>query len=177
MSRNPRFVRARRRRFQVRRSPVHGRGVFALVDIPADTRLLEYTGQVISWQQAQQQHPHDAAQPNHTFYFHVDDEHVIDASRGGNSSRWINHSCDPNTVADELDGRIFIRTLRRIRAGEELSYDYGLIIDEPLTDELLAEFACHCGSAGCRGTLLALDADDDENNDPPGAQGDGAAHG
>lgn len=136
---------------------MHGRGVFALVDIPGDTRLIEYTGQIISWQRAQQRHPHDARQPNHTFYFHVDDDHVIDGSRGGNSSRWINHSCDPNAVAEDLDGRIVIRTLRRVRAGEEICYDYGLIIDEPLTSELLADFACHCGSSCCRGTLLALE--------------------
>ena len=153
---------ARRRRFQVRRSSVHGRGVFALVDLPADLRLIEYTGRIISWQQAQHQHPHDAAQPNHTFYFHIDDEHVIDASHGGNSSRWINHSCDPNCTAEDADGRIFIRTLRPIRAGEELSYDYGLIIDEPLTPELRAEFACHCGSPACRGTLLDTSAADGE---------------
>ena len=170
------FVPAGRRRFQVRRSPVHGRGVFALVDIPQDTRLIEYTGQIISWQRAQQQHPHDAAQPNHTFYFHVDDDHVIDASRGGNSSRWINHSCDPNAVAEDVGGRIFIRTLRRVRAGEELSYDYGLIMDEPLTPELLAEFACHCGAACCRGTLLALDADQHLSASGSAAQMEGTAH-
>lgn len=138
---------------------MHGRGVFALVDLPADTALIEYTGRVISWQQAQQAHPHDAAQPNHTFYFHVDDEHVIDGSMGGNSARWMNHSCDPNCVAEDDGGRIWIRTLRAVRAGEELCFDYGLVIDEPLTPDLAAEFACHCGSARCRGSLLDLDPD------------------
>jgi SET domain-containing protein len=72
-------------------------------------------------------------QPNHTFYFHVDEDRVIDAKFGGNSSRWINHSCDPNCYADERDGRIFITALRNIQAGEELNYDYGLIIEERYT--------------------------------------------
>ena len=54
---------------------------------------------------------------------------MIDAKYGGNSARWINHSCAPNCVADEEGRRIFIRTLRKIRAGEELNYDYGLMID------------------------------------------------
>ncbi|GAA4426434.1 SET domain-containing protein [Acidovorax lacteus] len=143
------------RRLQTRRSGVHGRGVFALVDIAAGEVLIEYTGEVITWDEAQDRHPHDPAQPNHTFYFHVDEDRVIDAKFGGNSSRWINHSCEPNCYADERDGRIFITALRNIHAGEELSYDYGLIIDEPYTKKLKAEYPCWCGSPHCRGTLLA----------------------
>ena len=67
-------------------------------------------------------------------------DRVIDAKHGGNSSRWINHSCDPNCEADEEEGRIFIKALRNIRAGEELNYDYGLIIDERYTKKLKAEY-------------------------------------
>jgi hypothetical protein len=80
---------------------------------------------------------------------------VIDALYGGNSSRWINHSCGPNCEADEENDRIFIKALRNIAAGEELNYDYGLIIDEPYTKKLKAEYPCWCGSAHCRGTLLS----------------------
>ena len=112
-------------------------------------------GEVISWAQAQARHPHDHADPNHTFYFHIDENRVIDAKVGGNSSRWINHSCDANCEADEVDGRIFIKALRNIPAGEELNYDYGLIIDERYTKKLKAEYPCWCGTAKCRGTLLA----------------------
>ncbi len=143
------------RRIQTRRSGVHGKGVFAVQDIAEGEVLIEYTGEVISWQEAQDRHPHDPLQPNHTFYFHVDEDRVIDANVGGNSSRWINHSCDPNCYADERDGRIFIKALRNIAAGEELNYDYGLIIDERYTPKLKAEYPCWCGSTNCRGTLLA----------------------
>ncbi len=143
------------RRIQVRRSGVHGKGVFALQPIAAGERIVEYVGEVITWKEAQRRHPHDPKDPNHTFYFHVDDKHVIDAKHGGNASRWINHSCDPNCEADEDDGRVFIKALRNIEAGEELSYDYGLIIDEPYTARLKAEYPCWCGSKNCRGTLLA----------------------
>ena len=143
------------RRLQTRRSGVHGKGVFAVQDIAEGETLIEYVGEVVSWQEAQDRHPHDPEQPNHTFYFHVDDDRVIDANHGGNSSRWINHSCDPNCEADEVDGRIFIKALRDIPAGQELNYDYGLVIDLPYTPELLADFPCWCGSASCRGTLLA----------------------
>ncbi len=74
---------------------------------------------------------------------------------GGNSARWINHACEPNCEADEQGGRIFIKTLHNIAAGQELNYDYGLMIDEPYTKKLLAEYPCWCGSKLCRGTLLA----------------------
>ncbi|MBU3738707.1 MAG: SET domain-containing protein [Rhodoferax sp.] len=144
-----------RRRIQTRRSGVHGRGVFALQDIAAGETIIEYVGEVITWAQAQRRHPHDPNDPHHTFFFHIDERHVIDALHGGNSSRWINHSCDPNCEADERDGRIFIQALRNIRAGEELSYDYGLVIDERYTARLKAEYPCWCGAAVCRGTLLA----------------------
>jgi SET domain-containing protein len=143
------------RRIQTRRSGVHGKGVFALVDIAPGETLIEYTGEVITWAEALDRHPHDPSDPNHTFYFHIDEEHVIDAKYGGNSARWINHSCKPNCEADIEDGRVFIRSLRAIEAGEELFYDYGLVIDEPLTPKLKAQYPCWCGAKKCRGTLLA----------------------
>ncbi len=146
---------SRGRRIQTRRSGVHGKGVFALQDIAEGEVIIEYLGEIITWQEAQDRHPHDPAQPNHTFYFHVDEDRVIDANVGGNAARWINHSCAPNCYADEQDGRIFIAALRNIAAGEELHYDYGLIIDERYTPKLKAEYPCWCGTSSCRGTLLA----------------------
>src|SRR5215207_887682 len=143
------------RRIQTRRSGVHGNGVFAVQDIAEGETLIEYKGELITWEEALRRHPHDPSQPNHTFYFHIDDERVIDGGVQGNAARWINHSCAPNCEADEQEGRVFIKALRNIAAGEELSYDYGLIIDEPLTKKLKAEFPCWCGSDQCRGTLLA----------------------
>lgn len=143
------------RRVQTRRSGVHGKGVFALQDLAEGETLIEYVGEVISWPEALRRHPHDPANPHHTFYFHIDETHVIDAKMGGNSSRWINHSCAPNCVADAVDGRVFIRALRPIAGGSELFYDYGLIIDARYTSKLLADYPCWCGAPGCRGTLLA----------------------
>ncbi len=116
-------VPANSRRIQTRRSGVHGKGVFAVQDIAEGETIIEYVGEVISWQEAQDRHPHDPKDPNHTFYFSLEDGNVIDALYGGNSSRWINHSCDGNCDADEEDGRVFIKALRNIKAGEELNYD------------------------------------------------------
>ena len=143
------------RRIQVRKSGVHGKGVFALQPIREGERIIEYTGEIIGWPEALRRHPHDPADPKHTFYFSIDDEHVIDANVGGNASRWINHACDPNCQADEADGRVFINALRDLQPGEELFYDYGLIIDERYTPKLKKEYECRCGSGNCRKTLLS----------------------
>lgn len=143
------------RRIQVRQSNVHGKGVFALTDIAEGEQIIEYKGELISWEEALRRHPHDPANPTHTFYFHIDDERVIDGGYFGNSSRWINHSCDPNCEAEDDEGRIFIKALRPIKAGDELFFDYQLIIDERYTAKLKKQYACWCGARQCRGTMLA----------------------
>ena len=84
------------RRIQVRRSGIHGKGVFALQPLAKGETVIEYTGEIISWREALRRHPHDPKDPHHTFYFHIDDKHVIDAKVGGNAARWINHACSPN---------------------------------------------------------------------------------
>ena len=139
----------------VQSSDVHGQGVFAARHMAAGETVIEYVGEIISMAEALARHPHNPQEPNHTFYFQLDDGRVIDAVRDGNASKWINHSCRPNCVPDEVDGRIFIKTRRPVFRGEELTFDYGLVSDEPLTDVLKARYACHCGAAKCRGTMLA----------------------
>ena len=143
------------RKLVVRRSGVHGKGVFAAQPLRAGERLLEYKGQRISWKEAVRRHPHDPDEPNHTFYFALEDGRVIDGNVDGNSARWINHSCSPNCEAEEIEGRVFIQALRDISADEELFYDYGLVIDERQTKKLKKEYACHCGARKCRGPMLA----------------------
>ncbi len=154
------------KRIAVRTSGVHGKGVFAEMDIAEGETLIEYKGEVIKWKEALRRHPHNPKEPNHTFFFSIDDKHVIDGNVNGNSARWINHSCKPNCEADEKKGRVFIKALRNIQAGEELNYDYGLVIDEPYTDKLKADYQCLCGAKKCRGTLLApKEKDDDAKSD------------
>ena len=144
------------RRIQVRRSGVHGKGVFAARTLEPGEVLIEYTGEIISWEEALNRHPHDPLQPDHTFYFEIPGGRVIDALYGGNASRWINHACEPNCEADETpEGRVFIKALRPIAPGEELFYDYGLTVADRYTPALKKRYACHCGAVSCRGTLLA----------------------
>lgn len=149
-----RSKRRTQRRFVVRKSPIHGRGVFALTTIPKGTRLLEYTGERISHEEADERYGEEHEHSPHTMLFAVNDEVVIDATRWGSSARWINHSCAPNCEANEENGRIFIETLRTIRPGEELTYDYNLVLEERHTPALKRAHPCFCGARRCRGTLL-----------------------
>jgi SET domain-containing protein len=138
----------------VRRSRVHGRGVFATRPIRKGGRIIEYTGRRVLWSSI----PDDQHDPR-TYYFGLDDgKTVIDPAVGGNEAQWINHSCEPNCEVREKRGRIFIHAIRNIKPGEELSYDYRLEIDDdvPRAKEIEQEAPCHCGSTNCRGTLLAV---------------------
>ena len=140
------------RRITVRRSAIHGKGVFATTFIPKGTRIIEYKGKRISEDAADEKYGDDEG--THTFLFLLDNQIVIDANDNGNSARWINHSCDANCDANEENGRMFIDAIRDIQPGEGLTYDYNLIVDERYTPALKRLYACGCGARKCRSTIL-----------------------
>jgi uncharacterized protein len=143
------------RPFEVRRSRIQGRGVFATRKIGAGDRLIEYRGERIDEDEADRRYPWKDDELHHTFLFRLDDGSVIDAGRRGNAAKYINHSCDPNCEALEEEGRIFIYALRDIRRGEELAYDYNFVLEEPHNAANKKLYPCHCGAQTCRGTILA----------------------
>jgi SET domain-containing protein len=143
------------RAYVVRRSRIHGRGVFATRTIRKGSDIIEYRGRRISIDEADNLPDSDPDNPFHTFLFELNDGRVIDAGVRGNAARWINHSCQPNCVPyEDDDGRVFIEAKRTIRAGEELSYDYRLNVPGRRTARMLADYACRCGAPRCRGTML-----------------------
>lgn len=141
--------------YTVRNSRIHGRGVFAARKIPEGSRIIEYGGKRISWKEANRRENLKPADCYHTFFFSLEDGRIIDGGDEGNDARWINHSCEPNCEAREEDGRVYIYALRDIRRGEELYYDYGLIMEQRHTPALKRAYACMCGTPSCRKTLLA----------------------
>jgi SET domain-containing protein len=129
--------------------------VFARQAIPAGQRIFEYRGELTSWRRAAARQRRSGLR-GHTFIFGLADGRVIDGSVGGNSARWLNHSCEPNCEAVEDErGRVFIETLRDVMPGDELCIAYGLTIDEAITPELAVDYACRCGAKRCRGSMLA----------------------
>ncbi len=144
-----------KRLLEVRPSPIHGKGGFAIRPIPRRVRIVEYTGERIGHAEADAMYDDARMRHHHTFLFKVDGTTVIDAARGGNASRYLNHSCDPNCDVVIEGGRVFIEAKRDIPAGAELTYDYA-IVREGTDDERSAErYACRCGSRRCRGTMLS----------------------
>ena len=149
------------RPYKQRRSPIHGNGVFATADIPAETELVEYKGRLLTHAQADRLYD-GTTDTGHTFLFTLNDRYVIDANVDGNVARWINHSCRPNcraVIEENQEGRrnkdrVLIETLRTIRAGEELTYDYGISLGERLTPRLKRIWQCRCGDPDCTGTML-----------------------
>lgn len=141
--------------FEVRKSKVHGKGVFALQHIPKGTRLIEYLGERVSHKEADRRYADKDERDNHTFLFTVNARVVIDAGVDGNDARFFNHSCDPNCESVIEDGRVWIETVRDIAPGDEMTYDYQIVREEtdpPNIDEI---FACRCGAPHCRGTMLS----------------------
>ena len=149
------------RKIVARRSAIHGNGVFALQPIAKGERIVEYKGRRRSHAEVDAGDTGDA-DSGHTFLFTLNDEYVIDANYEGGTARWSNHSCAPNceAVLEEADGddrrrdRVFIEAIRAIKPGEELSYNYGITLDEPHTSRLKKIWACRCGAKTCTGTML-----------------------
>jgi len=131
-------------KIEIRASGIHGTGVFARADIPADVTLIEYLGERISKSESLLR-----CEANNQYIFSIDDLHDLDGSFEWNPARLINHSCAPNCVAELDEGRIWIRTLRLILAGEELSFNYGYDLAD------FREHPCLCKAEICVGYMVA----------------------
>jgi hypothetical protein len=151
-------VPGRRPLIEVRESAIQGRGVYATRRIRKDTWVVQYTGEVITHAEADRRSDDEAMDRHHTFLFILDEHTCIDATAHGSDARYINHSCEPNceAVQEEDDHEIWIVALRDIAAGEELTYDYGYVVEMESEAEARRLYPCHCGTPSCRGTILKL---------------------
>jgi hypothetical protein len=140
--------------YVVRRSRIHGNGVYAARRIRKGTRIVEYLGDRITHEVADARYEAKGQDDGHTFLFVAGDNVVIDAGVGGNEARFINHSCAPNCETVIENERVFIEALRTIQPGEELGYEYGLTWESTDDPDELAHYACRCGADRCRGTML-----------------------
>lgn len=127
----------------VKNSKIHGRGVFARALIPKGTFVIEYTGERISRKEGLRRDKIQKSQGK--FYvFALNSRWSVDGATGGDA-RFINHGCDPNCEYQRKGGKIWIRALRNIKTGEELTYDYA--------DSEKGTNPCTCGAKKCTGTM------------------------
>ena len=145
---------------ETRDSGIHGRGVYATRVIPKGTRIIEYLGERITHAEADRRYEIKGDDDGHTFLFIASQRTVIDAGVNGNAARFINHSCAPNCETVIENGRVFIESIKRIKPGEELGYDYQLTWESTDDPVELALYACRCGATHCRGTMLDREPQD-----------------
>ena len=140
--------------FEIRSSPIQGFGAFALRRIRKGTRIIEYVGELVTAAEADARYDDTQVEHPRVLLFSLDKHTVIDAGVGGNNSRFINHSCEPNCETIIEKKHVFVKSLVTIYAGEELTYDYNLTRDDQDDDDLEKRYACNCGVRSCRGTML-----------------------
>jgi SET domain-containing protein len=142
---------------EVKESKIHTKGVFAKQDIPKDTLITEYSGEKITKEEGGRrvELSHDTHLQNKekagTYLFELNDEYDIDGDMPGNDAKYINHSCDPNCEYRIIDDKIYIYSIRDIKKGEEITYNYGFSFD---TDDY-EEYKCNCGTEKCVGYMVS----------------------
>jgi uncharacterized protein len=139
---------------EVRGSEIHGRGVYASCLIPAETKIIEYIGELIDKDESEKrgisQHEKSIESGDAAVYiFTLSRKYDIDGNVPWNTARLINHSCEPNCEAWIEGRKIFIHSLVEISPGEELTFDYGFDVS------CYEDHPCLCGKPGCVGYIVS----------------------
>ena len=133
------------------KSSIHSWGVYAMEDIMKNEMVIEYIGEYISNPLSDRREKVYHELNCDDYFFRVDKNRIIDATKCGNMARFINHSCDPNcyTKIINVSGsqRVVIYSKKDIKKGDELTYDYQFEIEQT------GKIKCLCGAKDCRGTL------------------------
>src|SRR6201996_3523930 len=127
----------------IRSSAIHAAGCYTTTPLAKGIKVVEYTGPRISKKEADKQFHNSTI----TYLFGIGDGSTV--INGYGTAMFINHSCDPNCETEEINGRIFVKAIRNIAAGEELTYEYNLYDSDD------AEGDCYCGAVQCRGTMFS----------------------
>jgi len=140
---------------EVKESKIHTKGVFATKDITKNTCIIEYVGEKITKEEGDRRVDisHDIHLKNRekagTYLFELDNEYDIDGDTPNNDAKYINHSCNPNSEYRIIDNKIYIYSIKDIKKGEEITYNYGFSFDKDYE-----EFPCNCGAKNCVGYIL-----------------------
>ena len=139
----------------IKNSKLHGKGLFAKESIKAGTNVIEYVGEKITKAQSdkiakiQLKKAEKNKDEGQVYIFTLNDKYDINGNVSYNKARLMNHSCDPNCDTDIIDNKIWIRSFRDIRKGQELTYDYGFAFDK----DDFRDHVCRCRSNKCVGFI------------------------
>ena len=143
----------------IKKSKIHGTGVFASEDIPKNTKIIEYIGEKISKKEGDIRSEKrirrylNSKKTGSVYIFELNSKYDIDGSKRYNKARYINHSCSPNCEVDIIRGRIWISSIKKIKEGDELFYDYGYEFDK----DDYKDHVCKCGAKNCIGYIISSD--------------------
>ena len=137
-------------------SSIHARGLFAITDIEADTQVIQYLGEKISKKESSRraiEWEEKARKKGEglVYIFEINKKWDLDGRVGKNPARYINHSCDGNCEAVNIDDEIWIVARKAIKEGEELTYDYGYDMEH------FMDHPCVCNSNNCVGYIVRED--------------------
>ena len=142
---------------KVKKSKVHGSGVFATKNINKNTRIIEYVGEKISKTEGNKRSEKrlikylNSQTDGSVYIFELNKKYDIDGSPEYNKARYINHSCDPNCEVIIKKDQIWISSIKKIKKNEELNYDYGFEFDK----NDYKDHICKCGSKKCVGYIIS----------------------
>lgn len=145
--------------WKLKKSKIHAYGIFAKQNIPKNTNIIEYIGEKISRKEGDRRSEKrlkkylNSKITGSVYIFELNKHYDIDGSPNYNKAKYINHSCNPNCEVEITKNRIWIKSIKNIREGEELSYDYGFEFDE----DDYKDHKCKCGSKKCIGYIISSD--------------------
>ena len=140
--------------YTVKNSKLHGKGLFANTNIKSGANIIEYVGEKITKKQSdkiaeiQLKKSQKNREEGQVYIFTLDEKYDINGNVSYNKAKLMNHSCKPNCDTDIIDGKIWIRSYRNIKKGDELTYDYGYDMYS------FEEHPCRCGSKNCLGYIV-----------------------
>lgn len=139
---------------EIRKSPIHGQGVFASRKIRKGTRIIEYVGERIDKEESNRRGLELFEESRKTggasvYIFDLNKKWDLDGNKPYNDARLINHSCEPNCEMVNEDDHLWLHSLRDILPGEEITFDYGYDIEHFL------DHPCRCGTPACVGYIVS----------------------
>ena len=133
--------------YRIKDSKIDKKGLYAKKDIAPGTRIIQYIGKLITKKQTENNDKFD--NDKDIYLFNLNNRYDLDGDFKWNIARLINHSCDPNWEVEGTGLEIWVTSIRFIKKGEELSYDYGFGFDQDYK-----QFPCKCGSKKCCGYIV-----------------------
>tara|TARA_B100001057_G_C22545978_1_gene831543 strand:- start:10 stop:501 length:492 start_codon:yes stop_codon:yes gene_type:complete len=145
--------------WKVKKSKVHGYGVFATQNIKKNKKIIEYIGEKITKKEGDKRSSIRIKKylrskvTGSVYIFELNKKYDIDGSPTYNKARYINHSCNPNCEVDIINDQIWISSIKNVKKGDELSYDYGYEFDK----DDFKDHECRCGAKNCIGFIISSD--------------------